>query len=145
MDEGHRNCRIVLQKQITISETQKRKLVKHAKTCYPNESCALLFGTIKDENYLVSDIFLTDNVEESQVNFTVSNEDLLKAYRAAEEKKLDVIGIFHSHPNSEAVPSQTDKKFMQSNPVIWVIYSGLTDSFSAFYLERKIEDVKINS
>ena len=37
--------------------------------------------------------------------------------------KIEVIGIFHSHPNSDAFPSKTDKKFMQSNPVVWIIYS----------------------
>ncbi len=90
-------------------------------------------------------MFLTENIEKSKVNFTVSNEELLEAYKIAEEKKLDVIGIFHSHPDSEAVPSITDRKFMHSNPVIWLIYSGITDSFNAFYLEKSVEDVKINS
>lgn len=144
MDERHSYCRIILQKQITISENHRQKLINHAKNAYPNESCALLFGTITDENYLVSDIFLTDNIEKSKVNFTVSNDELLKAYRIAEEKKLEVIGIFHSHPNSEALPSQTDRKFMLSNPVIWVIYSGLTDKFGAFFLEDVVEDVTIS-
>lgn len=145
MDERYCNSRIVLQKQITISKKQIQQLIKHAKSCYPNESCALLFGTIKDENYRVLDVFLTENIEKSKVNFTVSNEELLEAYKIAEEKKLDVIGIFHSHPDSEAVPSTTDRKFMHSNPVIWLIYSGITDSFNAFYLEKSVEDVKINS
>ncbi len=145
MDERYCNSRIVLQKQITISKKQIQQLIKHAKSCYPNESCALLFGTIKDENYRVLDVFLTENIEKSKVNFTVSNEELLEAYKIAEEKKLDVIGIFHSHPDSEAVPSTTDRKFMHSNPVIWLIYSGITDSFNAFYLEKLVEDVKINS
>ena len=144
MDERHCNRRIVLQKQITITEKQKQQLVKHAKSCYPNESCALLFGTIKDESYLVLDVFLTENIEKSKVNFTVSNEELLEAYKIAEEKKLDVIGIFHSHPDSEASPSLTDKKFMHTNPVIWVIYSGIDDSINAFYSGTTVEDVKIN-
>lgn len=145
MDERYCNSRIVLQKQITISKKQIQQLIKHAKSSYPNESCALLFGTINDENYRVLDVFLTENIEKSKVNFTVSNEELLEAYKIAEEKKLDVIGIFHSHPDSEAVPSTTDRKFMHSNPVIWLIYSGITDSFNAFYLEKSVEDVKINS
>ena len=145
MDERYCNSRIVLHKQITITEKQRQQLVKHAKNCYPNESCALLFGKVKDENHLVVDVFLTENVEKSKVNFTVSNEELLKAYKLAEEKKLDVIGIFHSHPDSEASPSLTDKKFMHSNPVIWVIYSGIDDSFNAFYLGTTVEEVKINS
>jgi Predicted metal-dependent protease of the PAD1/JAB1 superfamily len=44
---------------------------------------------------------------------------------------MDVIGIFHSHPNSDAYPSNTDKKFMQSNPVVWIIYSGINKNFKS--------------
>ena len=56
---------------------------------------------------------------------------------------MQVVGIFHSHPNSEAHPSETDKKFMQSNPVIWVIYSGVDKDFKAFFLESEIIQVAI--
>ena len=62
------------------------------------------------------DIFLTENIDESPRNFTISNEQLIEGYNIAEQKKMVVIGIFHSHPNSDAFPSRTDKKFMQSNP-----------------------------
>jgi proteasome lid subunit RPN8/RPN11 len=91
----------------------------------------------------VSDIFLTKNIEESPVNFTISNEQLIEGYKIAEDKKLDVVGIFHSHPNSEAYPSNTDKKFMQSNPVVWIIYSGVNSDFRAFFLESEIVEIPI--
>ena len=70
----------------------------------PNESCAILFG--KDNT--VSEIFLTENIEKSPVNFTISNDELIEAYKIAEEKKMEVMGIFHSHPNSEAYPSNIE-------------------------------------
>ena len=89
----------------------------------------------------VSEVFLAENIEESPVNFTISNEQLIEGYKIAEEKQVDVIGIFHSHPNSEAYPSNTDKKFMQSNPVAWVIYSGLTKDFKAYLLESDIKEI----
>ena len=43
----------------------------------------------------------------------------------AEEKGLDVVGIFHSHPKSLPSPSNTDIKFMKGNPIPWIIYSGI--------------------
>ena len=63
----------------------------------------------------------------------------------AEEKNLDVVGIFHSHPNSQAIPSPTDKKFMHSNPVVWLIYSGEEKNFRAYILESEIIEIPINS
>ena len=99
----------------------------------------MLFG----KKNVVSEAFLTENIEESPVNFTISNEQLIEAYQTAEKKGLEIIGIFHSHPNSEAFPSNTDKKFMQSNPVTWIIYSGIEKNFKAFVLESEIKQVSI--
>jgi proteasome lid subunit RPN8/RPN11 len=126
--------------KFTLPGKFKQILEEHAVTCLPNESCAILYG--KDD--IVSDIFLTKNIEASPVNFTISNDELIQAYKTAEEKNLDVIGIFHSHPNSQAYPSNTDKKFMISNPVIWLIYSVTDKNFRAFFLDSDIIEIPFN-
>ena len=138
MDGRNCYCRIDLQK-IILSISDKKILTEHAENEKPNESCAILFGK-KDT---VSEVFLTKNIEESPVNFTISNEQLIEGYKIAEEKNVDVIGIFHSHPNSEAYPSNTDKKFMQSNPVAWVIYSGTNKDLKAYLLDSEIKEIPI--
>ena len=125
--------------KIKLSESNKKILSEYSENQKPNESCALLFG--KDSRVL--DLFLTENIEKSPVNFTISNKQLIEGYSIAEEKKMDVIGIFHSHPDSEAYPSNTDKKFMQSNPVVWVIYSGINKNFRAYFLESDIKEIPI--
>ena len=125
--------------KIILSQSDKKTLSKYSENQEPNESCALLFG--KDSQ--VSDLFLTENIEKSPVNFTISNKQLIEGYKIAEEKRVDVIGIFHSHPNSDAFPSDTDKKFMQSNPVVWIIYSGMNKNFKAFLLESNIIEIPI--
>ena len=137
-----RNCkrRIDLQK-ITLSQSIKKTLIQHAENENPNESCAILYG----DGDTVSDVFLTKNIEESPVNFTISNDQLIEGYKIAEERKLQVIGIFHSHPNSEAYPSSTDKKFMHSNPVVWIIYSGANKNFKAYVLESDILEIPIEN
>ncbi len=125
--------------EIILSQTDKKILSEYSENQKPNESCALLFG--KDNK--VSELFLTENIEESPVNFTISNKQLIEGYKIAEEKKVEVVGIFHSHPNSDAFPSNTDKKFMQSNPVAWVIYSGINKNFKAYFLESEIKEIPI--
>lgn len=139
-------CRssIGLQK-IILTEFQKKILSKHADSEKPNESCAILFGVVDEQKTTVKEIFLTENIERSPVNFTISNEQLIKCYKTAEEKKMEVVGIFHSHPNSEAYPSLTDKKFMYSNPVVWVIYSGTSREFKAYVLESDILEILIET
>ena len=125
--------------KIILKQSDKKILSQYSENQKPKESCALLFG--KDNQVL--DIFLTENIEESSVNFTISNEQLIEGYKIAEEEKMEVIGIFHSHPNSDAFPSNTDKKFMQSNPVVWIIYSGINKNFRAFILESDSVEIQI--
>ena len=125
--------------KIKLTESDKKILSEYSENQKPNESCAILFG--KDDQVL--DLFLTENVENSPVNFTISNKQLIEAYKIAEEKKMEVVGIFHSHPGSDAYPSDTDKKFMQSNPVVWIIYSGINKNFRAYLLESDIVEIPI--
>lgn len=139
LDDWKSERRVDLQK-ITLSESDKKVLSEHSENQKPNEACAILFG--KDSQVL--DLFLTENIDESPVNFTISNDQLIEAYKMAEEKHLDVVGIFHSHPNSDAFPSNTDMKFMQSNPVVWIIYSGVNKNFRAFILESTIVEISMD-
>jgi proteasome lid subunit RPN8/RPN11 len=105
----------------------------------------LLFGKEESDTATVKEVFLTKNTEDSPVNFTISNDELLHGYQEAERKGLDVIGIFHSHPHSEARPSSTDKKFMMINPVVWLIFSNAQDELNAFVLESEINQVLIKT
>lgn len=134
-----------MQKTIILTQDLKQILIEHAKKTAPAESCALLFGREEFGASTVSEVFLTQNMENSPVNFTISNEELLSGYKEAEKKGLDVIGIFHSHPHSEAVPSSTDKKFMTINPVVWMIYSNKENQLNAFVLESEITQVMIKT
>jgi proteasome lid subunit RPN8/RPN11 len=144
MDGRNGNSRITLQKAIILSQKQIEILTKHARNSIPNESCAILFGKMDDDQFAIKDVFLTKNMENSPVNFTISNDELIKGYQEAEKRKLDVVGIFHSHPDSEAYPSQTDKKYMEINPVPWVIFSNISGQFRAYIFDSEIKSLDLN-
>lgn len=132
-----------MQQAILISRGQIDILSNHAKNASPNESCAILFGKIEKDHFIVKDVFLTKNIENSPVNFTISNDELIKGYQEAEKRNLDVVGIFHSHPDSEAYPSVTDEKFMEINPVPWVIFSNKSEQFRAYVFESKVKPLDL--
>lgn len=133
-----------MQQAILLSKDHIDILAKHAEEALPNESCAILFGKIEKDHFKVKDVFLTKNIENSPVTFTISNDELIKGYQEAEKRKLDVVGIFHSHPDSEAYPSVTDQKFMEINPVPWIIFSNKTEQFKAYVFESKIKPFNLS-
>ena len=129
--------------QLVLTKQQQEILSKEAVDKKPNESCALLFGKKDNDKIILSQIYPAENIEKSSVNFTISNEQLIQGYKIAEEKGLEVIGIFHSHPDSEPYPSATDKKFMEINPVVWVIFSLVTNEFKAYMYESEVITIPI--
>jgi [CysO sulfur-carrier protein]-S-L-cysteine hydrolase len=144
VDDRQSHSRIILPKSVTITQSQKKLLIAHAQNSLPNESCAILFGTERAEKVIISDIFLTKNAEQSKTNFTISNEELLFGYQEAERRGLQVVGIFHSHPDSLAYPSKTDMKFMEINPVVWVIFSTKFSDLRAYVLEANPKEITLN-
>lgn len=129
--------------KIILTQTQKKILSKHAEQEKPNESCAILFGSDQQGIAKVERVFLTQNIHPSPVMFTISADQRLEADRMEKELDLKIIGIFHSHPNSEAFPSETDKKFMDLNPGVWIIFSGVYKDFRAYILETDIKEIPI--
>jgi len=130
-------------KEIILNQEQIDALTEHSTKSHPNESCAMLLGTYNNQQWNVKEVFLTNNMEQSETNFTISPEDLLYGHQLAEKKQLELVGVFHSHPNSNAVPSDTDKKYMKGNPVPWLIFSGINNEFNAFLLDTSVEKISI--
>ena len=133
MDGRHSHRRIADLNRIILSRPDIDTLTRHAEDRMPNEACAMLLGRAD----CVRRLFLTENTDMSpSARFTVSPEQLLEAYMAADAAGLEVVGIFHSHPVSEAYPSETDRRFMQVNPVAWIIYSGANRDLRGYVLEQ---------
>lgn len=125
-------------KTITLSSKQRSELEKLALDSLPIESCAFLLGS----GNMVKEILPMKNADNSKVSFFIPPDELLAAYQLAESKRLDVIGIFHSHPSPPA-PSGTDRRFMEINPVVWVIFSTTENSFAAWTFADNVQKVEI--
>ncbi len=90
----------------------------------PNEGCGLLigrpFGTI--------DRFVAiDNANPSPVTYRLDDYQYLSAVTEAEAGGFDIVGVVHSHPNSPAIPSETDIEAAMAAQTpsnwLWVIVS----------------------
>ena len=126
----------IVNKSIILSNKDKQELAKYAESEKPYESCAILVGNETDENWTVKELVLTENTAKSEVTFTISPDKEFEVDQKAKESNMEIVCIFHSHPESEAYPSETDKKFMRVNPFPWIIYSGKTNEMNCFILEN---------
>ncbi len=116
---------------IELRASQLLTLDQTATMSSPKESCAILLGKKKENSYEIKEVIPMSNKDSTEVSFTMDENDLLKIYKYAELSNTSVVGIFHSHP-SKPFPSETDKIFMEINPVPWIIKSTITNEMRCF-------------
>jgi proteasome lid subunit RPN8/RPN11 len=83
----------------------------HGADAYPEEGCGFLLGTVTDDgtNRVVAARRAVNRQSERRTRrYQLTAEDYRAADAAAREQGLDVVGIYHSHPDHPARPSETD-------------------------------------
>ena len=97
---------------ISISPSQLAEINLHGEHDYPYECCGLLLGRFEADGVkVVAETFPISNAREESAKrnrFLITPEELMRGERHARSKNLDVVGFYHSHPESPAVPSQYD-------------------------------------
>jgi proteasome lid subunit RPN8/RPN11 len=97
---------------IEIEAKPWQMMINHAQRTYPNECCGAMLGHIQGDRKLVKEAVALENAYQGgqRERYELKPEDLLAADREARARGLDLIGIFHSHPDADAYFSQTDLK-----------------------------------
>lgn len=118
---------------IKLSEDHLQAIKAHAEHTYPDECCGILLGKLESQTKTLVELRVTENAWEPQVaddlaeqpsltksrRYWIDPAQMLAAMRDAHSLNLDVIGIYHSHPDHPAVPSECDRR------LAWPQYSYL--------------------
>ena len=84
----------------------------HMEKAYPEEGAGFLLGEAGE----VKEILALSNSREDGARhnrFLFTPEDYLQAELKADELGLSLIGVFHSHPDSQNIPSEYDREWAQ--------------------------------
>ncbi len=105
---------------------QAAAIHRHAEAGYPDEICGLLVGErggAGGGDKIVREVVPAENawqdLGERRRRFLISPERFMAEERRARERGWEILGFYHSHPDHEARPSETDRDFA------WPIYSYL--------------------
>src|SRR5215469_3775893 len=95
---------------ITIDPEAFGLMVSHSESTFPNECCGVMLGKNTEDGKRVVAAMPVENVYKGaqEDRYEIRPEDLLKADRTARADGLELIGIFHSHPDCDAYFSKTD-------------------------------------
>ena len=94
-------------------------MIAHARDVAPNECCGLLAGADR----LIDECIRTRNVKASPTEYLVDPADHFAAIRRLRNEGREVVGAYHSHPRSAAVPSPTDVSEAHYPEFVYLIVS----------------------
>lgn len=121
---------------IRIEQPAWDLMVAHAEKTFPNECCGAMLGKVDGAEKTVTEAVTIENAfaGEQGERYEIRPEDLIAADKAARARGLDLVGIFHSHPDCDAYFSKTDLE--NSCPwysfVVLSVKSGKFDHANSF-------------
>ncbi len=97
-----------------MSQALLDQIQAHGEANYPNEGAGLLLGDVEGDLRQVTQLLvLANDFEENERyhRYQISPEDMLEAQQFADGHDLDIVGVFHSHPDHPAEPSEFDRQW----------------------------------
>jgi proteasome lid subunit RPN8/RPN11 len=115
------------------------------------EACGILAGQFTDEHYQVAGVFTATNLFHSPTRYRIDPLEQLAIFNQIDTLGLEMVGIYHSHPNGPGYPSLTDiaeAYYPEAAYLIWFKHNEVW-SCSAFIINKsdvkEIEIQKIES
>ncbi|MBE9202215.1 M67 family metallopeptidase [Synechocystis salina LEGE 06099] len=159
--------------QLSLSRAHQAQIYRHGECCYPEECCGLLLGrvitqangappssSLRDRHWQVLEVQPTENcwgdVEEFQQDsnqgsklhyFAIDPKVLLSAQKDCRRRGLSIIGIFHSHPHGQPIPSEFDRAIAWPE-YVYLIAAGKDGKFStsrSWYLNEAGNFLEVDS
>jgi proteasome lid subunit RPN8/RPN11 len=124
-------------RSLTVTNEQLQSMIEYVDSHAPLEACGLLAG----RDARVEKIFFVQNQAQSPVRYVMEPVEQLRAFEWIESNKMELLAIFHSHPNGPETVSPTDVA-EAAYDVIQMVLSRANNSWKtrAFWIEENSFD-----
>ena len=132
---------------ITISEGLLDEIRTHGVKDYPYECCGLLLGRYAAEGKIVTETYPISNAREESAKrnrFLIEPQELMHGERYARDHDLEVVGFYHSHPDSPAVPSLYDLEHAWPTYSYIIVSTRAQESTDLFSWEQEPDRSRFN-
>lgn len=114
---------------------------KNGEAVYPEEGAGLLLGKESDGKRVVEGILQFANAREDQARhnrYLITAQDIIAGEKEAESQGLDVVGVFHSHPDHPNQPSDFDREWAM--PWYSYVITSVADGKAAGSRSWRLQD-----
>jgi proteasome lid subunit RPN8/RPN11 len=136
---------------IALLDSHILSIRTHAESTYPDECCGLLLGKLTGDIKTLVEVWPTKNAWSAEAEnnwpeqtgltekrrYAISPQDMLKAMKDGRDRNLEIIGIYHSHPDCAAVPSECDRAgaWPQYSYIIVSVRQGASEDLRSWSLD----------
>lgn len=125
----------------------------HAETTYPEECCGIILGNLTSEGKTVVEVMPTENAWNAETaaelpgddtldyskrqRYAIAPQVMLHAQKEARDRKLNIIGIYHSHTDHPAIPSEYDRQlaWQEYSYIIVSVQNGKASDMKSWTLD----------
>ena len=110
---------------VRLGKRLQGRIFEQMEDTYPNEGGGFLLGELEDNSTVIRDIIQVDNVfEEAEQyhRYAMTPQDWMRLEDEADDRGLALVGYYHSHPDSPAIPSEYDREHALPN-FVYIITS----------------------
>jgi len=97
---------------VILPQALQARIFRDLEATYPNEGGGFLLGSINDGDIRITDTIQIENVfaeEEQYHRYAMTPQDWMRLEDEADSRGLTLVGYYHSHPDSPAIPSTYDR------------------------------------
>ena len=126
---------------LNISSELFQRIQAHGEAAYPDEGAGLLLGVVSQAGRQVYDLLEFDNAREDSARhnrYLLTAQDYLFGEQKAARLGLEVIGVFHSHPDHPEDPSEFDREWATPwlSYIITRVRSGRAETSRSWQLKE---------
>jgi proteasome lid subunit RPN8/RPN11 len=121
--------------QLIIHRQDWEKMQSHVISLFPEEACGLLAGISEK----VNSVYPVKNILESRYRFRMDPHEQLAAFLDIEKNQWELLGMYHSHPQGDAFPSETDLAESYYPEIAYLVWALINHEWMcrAFLLDDK--------
>jgi proteasome lid subunit RPN8/RPN11 len=117
-------------------------MIDHAEADYPRECCGLILG-VGDRVVAIEpmvNVWVGEVGHSVRDRYAIDPAQMLRVMKSCRERGLDIIGIYHSHPDHPAEPSECDRAqaWPQYRYVILSVALGKVVDLGVWVLENEV-------
>lgn len=135
---------------IEINKSSIETFRKDSEKKYPFEACGILIGSNENPIKIIEALPAENiNPEKRGDRYEVNPLDIINADRKARKNNCEIVGFYHSHPDTPPIPSQFDlqRAWKDYIYVIISISKGKLSNLKTFRLnenKNEFEEMSIN-